>query len=131
MKMNPVVHFEMPAKDKKRVKSFYEKAFGWEMAQMGEDMGGYLLATTTEVDKKTQRPKNPGAINGGFFDSGPYGKVPHIVIAVEDLKEHMKIIKKAGGKVEGKPMNIPGVGEFVMIVDTEGNRVGMLEPASP
>ena len=37
MKMNPVVHFEMPAKNKKRVKKFYEKVFGWKMKR-----GGYV-----------------------------------------------------------------------------------------
>lgn len=35
MKMNPVVHFEMPAKDKNRVSNFYTTAFGWNMQQMG------------------------------------------------------------------------------------------------
>lgn len=30
-KMNPVVHFEMPAKDKKRVADFYSKVFGWDI----------------------------------------------------------------------------------------------------
>ena len=43
MKMNPVVHFEMPATYNKRVKKFYENVFGWEMQQMGEEMGNYLL----------------------------------------------------------------------------------------
>jgi predicted enzyme related to lactoylglutathione lyase len=33
-KMNPVVHFEMPAKDNKRVADFYTKAFGWKMNQL-------------------------------------------------------------------------------------------------
>lgn len=127
MKMNPVVHFEMPAKDKKRVKKFYETAFGWRMKQLGPDMGDYILATTTPVDKKQMHLKK-GAINGGFFDWGDYGKVPHVVISVDDLTKQMAIVKKAGGKIEGKPMDIPGIGKFVMFVDTEGNRVGMLQP---
>ncbi len=40
----------------------------------------------------------------------------------------MEIVKKSGGRIEGNPMDIPGIGAFVMFVDTEGNRVGMLEP---
>ncbi len=51
MKMNPVVHFEMPAKDKARTKKFYEEVFGWQMTQMGPEMGDYLLAGTTPVDE--------------------------------------------------------------------------------
>lgn len=127
-KMNPVVHFEMPAKDKKRVKTFYEEVFGWGMNQLGKDMGDYLLATTTETDPKTEMPTTPGAINGGFFESGDYGTTPHLVISVDNLEEHMQIVKKAGGKILGEPMDIPGIGKFVMFIDTEDNHVGMLEP---
>ena len=29
MKMNPVVHFEMPADDSRRMADFYTKVFGW------------------------------------------------------------------------------------------------------
>lgn len=129
MNMNPVVHFEMPAKDKRRVKKFYEVVFGWKMQQMGPEMGEYILATTTPVDKKTQRPKEPGAINGGFYQWGKDGKIPHLVISVDNLEKHMEVVKKAGGKIIGKPMDIPGVGNFVMFTDTEANKVGMLQPS--
>ena len=129
MPMNPVVHFEMPAKDKKRVKKFYENAFGWQMQQFGSEMGDYILATTTPVDKKTQRPKEPGAINGGFYQRGKDGTVPHLVISVDNLEKHIRIVKKAGGKIIGKTMDIPGIGKFIMLKDTEDNRVGMLQPS--
>ncbi len=125
--MNPVVHFEMPTKDKKRVRKFYENVFGWGMKQMGSKMGDYILATTSPVDKKGMH-KNKGAINGGFFQRGDYGTVPHLVISVDNINKHIEIIKKAGGKILGKIMDIPGVGKFVMIKDTEDNRVGILQP---
>jgi hypothetical protein len=41
--MNPVVHFEMPAEDRKRMADFYTKVFGWKTQQIGEDMGNYVL----------------------------------------------------------------------------------------
>lgn len=126
MKMNPVVHFEMPAKDKKRAKKFYEKVFGWQMTQLGKEMGNYLLATTSPVDKN-QMHKKKGAINGGFFQYGKEGKVPHIVISVDNLEKHMAVVKKSGGKLLGKPMDIQGIGKFIMFKDTEGNLVGMLQ----
>lgn len=128
--MSPVVHFEMPAKDNKRAGDFYVKVFGWQMQEMGGDMGEYLLATTTKSDPKTMRPITPGAINGGFFKHGDYGNVPHIVIAVENLEESIEDVKKSGGEITGDVMDIPGVGKFVMIKDTEDNRVGMLQPPS-
>ncbi len=127
--MNPVVHFEMPAEDRKRMADFYAKVFRWKTQQLGEDMGNYVLATTTDSDEKGC-PKEPGAINGGFFqktDDKP-SQYPSVVIAVEDIKEHMKKVEKAGGKVLGEPWDIPGVGLYVSFFDTEGNRVSMLQP---
>lgn len=128
MKMNPVVHFEMPAEDRKRMADFYTRAFGWKTQQLGEDFGNYVLATTTDSDEKG--PKKPGAINGGFYQKtddipSPY---PSVVIAVDDINEHIKKVEAAGGKVLGEPMNIPGVGLYVSFFDTEGNRVSMLQP---
>jgi uncharacterized protein len=64
--MNPVVNFEMSAEDRKRVADFYAAVFDWKTQQLGEDMGNYVLATTTDSDEKGS-PKKPGAINGGFF----------------------------------------------------------------
>jgi len=125
--MNPVVHFEMPASNNKRVKKFYETAFRWKMNQLGPEMGNYLLATTSPVNKHGMH-KRKGAINGGFYKKGKDGKVPHLVIAISNIKNHMKIVKRAGGKVLGKPMEIPGIGLFVMFKDSEGNRAGMLQP---
>ena len=128
--MDPVVHFEMPAEDKKRMADFYANVFGWKTQMLGSEMGDYVLATTTERDE-TGRPKNPGAINGGFFsksDDKP-AQYPSVVIAVEDIKEHMKSVEEAGGEVLGEPWDIPGVGLYVAFIDTEGNRVSMLQPS--
>ena len=128
--MDPVVHFEMPAEDRKRMADFYTNVFGWKTQMLGPEMGDYVLATTTESDE-TGRPKNPGVINGGFFpkcDENP-AKHPSVVIAVEDIKSHMKTVEEAGGKVLGEPMEIPGVGTYVAFTDTEGNRVSMLQPS--
>ena len=127
MKQNPVVHFEMPALDKKRTKKFYETVFGWDMKQLGPEMGEYLLAGTTPVDDKNMAI-SPGAINGGFFQKGEQGVIPHIIISVDNLEEHIEIVKQNGGTVLGTPMGIPGIGKFVMLIDTEGNHVGMLQP---
>jgi len=128
--MNPVVHFEMPAEDRKRMADFYTKAFGWETKQLGPEMGDYILVTTTETDEKGF-PKEPGRINGGFFQktNDMPAQYPSVVIAVADVKNAMKKVEGAGGKVLGEPMEIPGVGLYVSFVDTEGNRVSILQPS--
>ena len=129
--MDPVVHFEMPAEDRKRMATFYTNVFGWKTELLGEDMGNYVLATTTETDEKGF-PKRPGAINGGFFpktDDKPM-QHPSVVIAVKDVRGQMKNVESAGGKVLGEPWDIPGIGLYISFLDTEGNRVGMLQPTS-
>src|SRR5918911_4386996 len=121
--MNPVIHFEMPAEDRKRMADFYTKVFDWKTQHLGEEMGNYVLATTTESDEKG-RPKKPDAINGGFFqktDDKP-AQYPSVVIAVEDIYIHSHNVEEAGGKVFGEPWNISGVGLYVSFLDTEGNR---------
>ena len=127
--MNPVIHFEMPAEDRRRMADFYATVFGWKTQQLGEDMGNYVLATTTDSDEKG-RPEKPGAINGGFFqksDDKP-SQYPSVVIAVNDIRDHMMKVGESGGKVLGEPMNIPGIGLYVSFLDTEGNRVSMIQP---
>ena len=127
--MDSVVHFEMPYEDPERIAKFYQSAFGWETKNLGESMGGYVLATTTETDPATG-PTKPGAINGGFFpkqaDRSAQG--PSIVVAVDNIVEAIDRVARAGGKVLGEPMEIPGVGQYVAFKDPEGNQVSMLEP---
>ena len=131
--MNPVVHFEMPAEDKSRMSKFYERAFGWKTEQLGPEMGNYVLATTTETDEN-HMIKTPGHINGGFYEKNGPDQHTRINIAVDDIREAMKKVEKAGGKVlggmqtPGEPDEIPGVGLYAIFVDTEGNRVSLLQP---
>src|SRR5512142_3543294 len=97
--MNSVVHFEMPAEDRKRMANFYTKAFGWQTQMLGPDMGDYVVVTTTESDDNG--PRKPGAINGGSFskqDDKP-AQYPSVVISVEDIRKSMKKVVDAGGKV--------------------------------
>ena len=126
MKMNPVVHFEMPYKNPKRVAKFYEKAFGWKMQYLPK-MGNYVLAHTSPMTKNNMH-KEKGAINGGFYPKDDSYGGTHFVLAVQDLDKHIGIVKKSGGRIKGKPQDIPGIGKFVMFKDTEGNTVGMLQP---
>jgi predicted enzyme related to lactoylglutathione lyase len=127
-RMNSVVHFEMPYDDRERMATFYRAAFGWQTQMLGPEMGNYVLATTTESDERG--PKAPGAINGGFFPKKPDWPAQHpsLVIAVDDIQAAMRQVAKAGGKVLGEPMAIPGVGRYVSFLDTEGNRLSMLQP---
>jgi uncharacterized protein len=130
MSMNPVVHFELPANDRERMKEFYSKTFGWKLNQMGPDMKNYVTVQTGETDENRML-KKPGMINGGFYEKTPDmpPQYPSVVIAVDNINDHMKKVESAGGTIQGKPMEIPGVGTYVPFVDTEGNQLSMLQPS--
>ena len=126
--MNPVVHFEMPYDNRQRMAAFYQSAFGWQTQMLGEEMGHYVVAHTTEtVNGMVQ---TPGTINGGFYPRKPEWPAQHpsVVIAVDDIRAGMQQVAAAGGNVLGEPMEIPGIGQYVSFMDTEGNRVSMLQP---
>lgn len=127
MAMNSVVHFELPYVDPKRAADFYTKAFGWDMNQMGEEMGNYIVAHTAPTDKNNMLEK-PGAINGGMFKKSAEHTTPSVVIAVDDINAHVEKVAEAGGTIIGKPMEIPGIGMYVSFDDPEGNRLSMLQP---
>jgi predicted enzyme related to lactoylglutathione lyase len=130
--MNPVVHFEMPAENKDRMADFYTRVFGWEAQKLGPEMGNYIIVKTTETEENGF-PKKPGIINGGFFEKTDDNQYPSVVIAVDDIRKAMKAVQEAGGKVlggmnPGEPDDIPGVGLYCAFIDTEGNRVSILQP---
>jgi len=133
--MCPVVHFEMPYRDRDRAARFYAQAFGWTHQKLGPEMGDYLLVTTAPPGARAGLPPQAsmGAIHGGFFPLGADASMQHpsVVIAVEDIRAAIARIRAAGGEPTGEPMAIPGVGQYVAFVDTEGNRVGALQPSMP
>lgn len=127
-KRDPVVHFEMPAEDTKRMADFYSMVFGWEARFFGEDMGNYVTVNTTEVDENNM-PKSVGSINGGFFPKKDSpSKYPSLVISVDNIRDSMQKVMEAGGEIQGEPVDIPGVGSYVSFIDTEGNRLSMMQP---
>jgi predicted enzyme related to lactoylglutathione lyase len=96
-------------------------------------MGNYVVVKTAETEENGF-PKKPGIINGGIFEKTKDNQYPSVVIAVDDIKEAMKKVTDAGGKVlggsykAGEPDDIPGVGLYSGFIDTEGNRMSMLQP---
>ena len=121
---NRIVHFEIEAADRERATKFYAQAFGWQMQQMGAEMGEYVVVVTGD-------PAQPGGINGGIFATAP-GNAKELnafscVVGVDDIDQAIENVKSAGGQVMGGKMDIPSVGTFARCKDTEGNIFTMLQ----
>ena len=123
--MNPIVHFELPAKDKERSKKFYSEVFGWKLEDYPEM--NYTMVYTSEVDEKYM-PKTPGTINGGMMstdDNG--GTFPVLVISVPDLDEYIKKVEDADCKIIMPRTEVGDMGYYARFVDPEGVVMGIWE----
>ena len=129
--MRKVVHFEIPADDLDRAKTFYGSVFGWQITTM--PMGGgvdYTGATTTPVDEQTMMPTAPGAINGALVPRGETNPASVVTIDVDAIDEALQEIEAAGGTTVMPRTAIPGMGAFAYFKDPEGNVVGLWETTS-
>lgn len=128
--MNPVIlfEFEIPVDDKRRAADFYARAFGWTTKPVDPDPKVAVPITTADLNTKANLPTALGRINGEFYQrtNDPLLRPPAVVIAVDNLNDSMKKIEMAGGKIYGDPLELPE-GVYSSVIDTEGNRIGMIQ----
>lgn len=93
-------------------------------------MGSYVLAHTGPTDDKGM-PQDRGFINGGLMKRDPSAASPVIVIAVGDADKAVDKVKKSGGRLVGEILDIPNVGRYARVQDTEGNVIGIIKPFMP
>jgi predicted enzyme related to lactoylglutathione lyase len=131
--MDKVMHFELPADDKKRSSEFYETMFGWKIQDTPVKMGGgettYTSATTTETDTKTMMPTEPGAINGAIVERSRDVKSPVITINVDSIENHLDKVEERGGKVVEGKQEVENMGWYAYVEDPAGNVIGLWEDA--
>ena len=125
--MRKVVHFEIPAEDLDRAKSFYGSIFGWDLQTMPMEGGEYTVVMTTPVDEQTQMPTEPGAINGGMMQRDERTPSPVITIDVDAIDAALSEIEARGGSTVTPRTAIPGMGAFAYFKDLEGNVLGLWE----
>lgn len=125
--MRKVVHFEIPADDLDRAKTFYGSVFGWELQSMAMGGGEYTVVKTTAVDEQTQMPTEPGAINGGMMRRDELLRAPVLTIDVDSIDAALREIEAGGGSTMTPRTEIPGMGAFAYFTDPEGNVLGLWE----
>ncbi|OGD53106.1 hypothetical protein A3K81_02625 [Candidatus Bathyarchaeota archaeon RBG_13_60_20] len=121
-----IVHFEIPAENVEKLKSFYEKLFGWKFVHTNSVGMDYWLIQTVPTDEKGML-QHPG-VNGGMYKKENDQQKPTNWVQVDDIDAHIKQIKQMGGRLTVDKMEIPGVGWSAVGLDPEGNQVAMLQP---
>ncbi|SEP30246.1 VOC family protein [Trujillonella endophytica] len=123
-----VVHFEIPVDDGERARTFYARAFGWQVQPMPGM--GYTLLSTGPSDE--QGPTEAGFVNGGMLaraDSVAPG--PVIVVDVASIDDALARIGELGGSTVSGRTPVGEIGFAAYVRDPEGNVVGLWETATP
>lgn len=118
---NPVVHFEMMARDAGRIREFLSQLFGWRFEDTGD--GQYFVVAHSD---------NHGAggvgIGGGLIggmEPGQDGAV--FYVEVDDVDKALTRVVELGGTRIVGPMQMPGGPTFGHLLDPEGHHIGLFE----
>jgi uncharacterized protein len=121
----PVVHFEIVAKDTAKVQSYYAELFGWEID--ADNPMGYGVVPR-------EGNTNPEGIGiGGGIARGPEGYEGHVTFYVEvpDVEAALAKAESLGGsRMMGPEKPMEGV-EVGLFTDPEGQLVGVVKGQPP
>jgi predicted enzyme related to lactoylglutathione lyase len=129
--MNRVVHFEIHARDGDKVQQFYSDVFGWNITNLGEQMGNYRMVVTGQDAAGEKWPGINGGITPRMGESPASGQPVNAyvcTISVDNLDAYIDKVMKAGGSMALDKMDVPGVGWLAYCKDVDGNIFGMLQP---
>jgi uncharacterized protein len=107
-----LVHFELPAQDSGRAKTFWSSLFGWKF-QEWESSVEYSMLDGNE----------PG---GAIYPSQEGEKGPVVYFGTGDIDKTLARVRELGGAAEDK-QPIPTVGWFARCTDTEGNDFSLFQ----
>lgn len=129
---NPVVHFQLCAKDVGAMSAFYREVFGWRieprhLTSVDADVSG----TYPTIDA------DAGGIAGGITDRIPEKGGVVLVIEVDDIESTVERVVGRGGHMrfpEGPPERMALSGDDADVrfswrefEDPEGNLVGIIQ----
>ena len=119
MKNNPVCWFEIYVQDLARAKKFYESVFKVKLEKL-DSPGMDMWAFPMEMDRcgaGGSLVKVDGACSGGNSTL--------VYFSCEDCALEEGRAEKSGGHVERKKMSIGEYGFISLVIDTEGNKIGL------
>jgi uncharacterized protein len=115
----PVMRWQILAKDPEKVAEFYTKLFAWDI-----DTNNAL--NYRMVDTGSER-----GINGGIWPAPTQGhSMVNLYVEVDDVDACLAKATKLGGTVIIGHQKLPDGDEMAVILDVEGIPVGLFKPAA-
>ena len=121
---NSIVHFDIPATDLEKLKTFYSKLFNWKIYRTPGPID-YWMIETVPVNEQGMLLR-PG-VNGGMYKKEQPEIKPVNYILVENIDESIQNIKTLGGTITRQKQEVPGVGWIALAIDPEGNPFAVLQ----
>ena len=117
-----IVHFEIPADDPEALAKFYTELLGWkiEAAEGFEDYWSiYPVPSKTDMES--------GVLMGGMMKRMMPQQTPVNYVWVESVTDYLAKAKGLGATVVVDKTEIPNMGWFAVLVDPQGNPLGLFE----
>lgn len=111
-----IAHLEIAGDDLERVNAFYSGVFGWQIGPI-EGMPDYEMANTGQ--------EAIGAGLGIRDKTAP--SATRIYITVDSIEAALVKVAELGGSLVVDKTEVPGMGHFAAVNDSEGNEIGLWE----
>ncbi|MDP3148838.1 MAG: VOC family protein [Ignavibacteria bacterium] len=109
-----IAHVEIPSTNLEASKEFYKKVFDWDLKDFGN---GYLLYNSHKgITIGLRKVKKVNTGDSTIFH-----------VSVTDIEDALDKVKTAGGKVFREKTVIPVFGWFALLIDNEGNIIGLYQ----
>jgi hypothetical protein len=117
---NPVVHFEINARDGGKMQKYYSDLFSWKVD--ASNPMNYGLVDTDSGGK---------GIAGGIGQAEDEGISTLFYVEVPDVQAALDRAVSLGGSVIAPVQVIPGMVTVAVFADPEGNQVGIVADQPP
>ncbi len=120
---NAISWFEIPSSDLGRATKFYETIFGITLAPLDLDN---IKMRMFPVDNPAAQVGGAVVYSGGFYKPSATDGPLIYLNGNPDVQIVLDKVEKAGGKIMVPKTEIsPEYGFMAVIIDTEGNRIGL------
>lgn len=113
-------HVEIPADDLDRAKRFYGELFGWTF----QETPGYEGYPTFR--------SGPGEVGGALGKRGEMARQTMVqYVSVDSIDDATAKVGDLGGEVIVPRTEVPGMGWYGVVRDSEGGEIGLWEENGP
>jgi uncharacterized protein len=113
--LNTVCFFELPADDFEPLQRFYQELFNWTFEKVP---GGFRYY---KINMGQDTPK------GGMTARQDPAHTPVNYVKVESVEKSLEKAQQLGAKLVVSRKPVPGAGWFAVLLDPQGNRLGLWE----